>query len=126
MGAETSQGDAELLAATRNGDVAAYRLLHRRHAPATRALARLLLPGESEAEDLVGKAFAEIHHVIAQGHGPEQAFRVQLFTVLRRIAGDRSGTAGGTPAVPERSTGEPAKGATAREKPGWGWGGGGT
>ncbi|MER6825206.1 zf-HC2 domain-containing protein [Streptosporangium sp. NPDC000563] len=109
MGAETSQGDAELLAATRNGDVAAYRLLHRRHAPATRALARLLLPGASEAEDLVEKAFAEIHHVIAQGHGPEQAFRVHLFTVLRRIADDRSGTAGGTPAVPERSPGEAPK-----------------
>ncbi|MEV0757817.1 zf-HC2 domain-containing protein [Streptosporangium sp. NPDC050280] len=109
MGAETSQGDAELLAATRNGDVAAYRLLHRRHAPATRALARLLLPGESEAEDLVGKAFAEVHHVIAQGHGPEQAFRVHLFTVLRRTADDRSGTDGGTPAVPERPSREVLK-----------------
>jgi len=106
MGAETSQGDAELLAAIRNGDVAAYRLLHRRHAPATRALARLLLPGETGVEDLVGKAFAEVHRVIAQGRGPEQAFRAYLFTVLRRTADDRSGTAGGAPAVPERPPGE--------------------
>ncbi|MER5650079.1 zf-HC2 domain-containing protein [Streptosporangium sp. NPDC002524] len=98
---KTSQGDAELLAATRNGDVAAYRVLHQRHAPAARALARLLLPGgpEAEAEGVVERTFARVHHVIAQGHGPEQVFRAYLLTALRRTAAahpDTTGTAGTT------------------------------
>ncbi|WP_329426661.1 zf-HC2 domain-containing protein [Streptosporangium sp. NBC_01495] len=99
MSVKTSQGDAELLAATRNGDVAAYRLLHQRHAPATYALARLLLPGETEVEEVVERTFARVHHVIARGNGPEQAFRAYLLTVLRRTVGDRSGTTGGPPAT---------------------------
>ncbi|WP_440067732.1 zf-HC2 domain-containing protein [Streptosporangium sp. OZ121] len=106
---KTSQGDAELLAATRNGDVAAYRVLHQRHAPAAHALARLLLPGGADVEGVVERTFADVHHVIAQGHGPEQAFRVHLLTALRRTADARPGTPGtgngpaatGPEAVPE-------------------------
>ncbi|WP_436758754.1 zf-HC2 domain-containing protein [Streptosporangium sp. V21-05] len=120
MSVKTSQGDAELLAATRNGDVAAYRVLHQRHAPAARALARLLLPGETEADavDVVERTFAGVHRVIAQGHGPEQAFRAYLLTTLRRTAGARpdmavTTDAGNDPsaAVPE-SGGERAEGET--------------
>ncbi|MGJ6963671.1 zf-HC2 domain-containing protein [Streptosporangium sp. G11] len=118
MSVKTSQGDAELLAATRNGDVAAYRVLHQRHAPAAYALARLLLPGETEAGGVVERTFARVHHVIAQGNGPEQAFRPYLLTVLRRTVDDRSGTTGGPvaaerplPEAAERAEGEAGGGA---------------
>ncbi|MGC5009547.1 sigma factor [Streptosporangium sp. DT93] len=97
MSGKTSQGDAELLAATRNGDPAAYRSLHRRHAPAAHALAGLLLPGEIGAADVVEETFARIHRVIDRGDGPEQAFRVYLLTALRRAVRDRA-AGGDTPA----------------------------
>ncbi|MEU4408216.1 zf-HC2 domain-containing protein [Streptosporangium sp. NPDC023963] len=77
------------MAATRNGDVAAYRVLHQRHAPAAHALARLLLPGAADVEGVVERTFADVRHVIAQGHGPEQAFRAYLLTALRRTADAR-------------------------------------
>ncbi|MEU8377820.1 zf-HC2 domain-containing protein [Streptosporangium sp. NPDC048865] len=108
---KTSQGDAELLAATRNGDAVAYRVLQQRHAPAAHALARLLLPGGTEVEGVVERTFARVHHVIAQGNGPEQAFRPYLFTVLRRTADPRtadprSGTAAGPPEAGGKTEGE--------------------
>ncbi|MFC4898535.1 zf-HC2 domain-containing protein [Streptosporangium amethystogenes subsp. fukuiense] len=98
---KTSQGDAELLAAVRNGDVAAYRVLQQRHAPAAYALARLLLGAESRGESgaesrvegVVEESFAAVHQVIDQGDGPEQAFRVHLLTALRRTVGDTAGAA---------------------------------
>ncbi|WP_440083784.1 zf-HC2 domain-containing protein [Streptosporangium sp. LJ11] len=135
---KTSQGDAELLAATRNGDVAAYRVLHQRHAPAAHALARLLLPGEADVEGVVERTFADVHHVIARGHGPEQAFRVHLLTALRRTAdacpgttGTGNGPAAAAPEVaPEAGrkasgeTGERAEGEDGESAGGEGGGGG--
>ena len=69
MSVKTSQGDAELLAATRNGDVAAYRVLHQRHAPAAHALARLLHRAETDEEfyeDLKARCEARKHLVSSE------------------------------------------------------------
>ncbi|GAA2851071.1 hypothetical protein GCM10010517_08630 [Streptosporangium fragile] len=90
MSVKASQGDAELLAATRSGDAAAYRWLHLRHVSAARALARWLVPGEAEASRVVEETFVRVHHVITRGHGPEQAFRPYLLTALRRAVRDRA------------------------------------
>ncbi|MFC7646058.1 RNA polymerase sigma factor [Streptosporangium lutulentum] len=90
MSAKSLQGDAELLAATREADAEAYYWLYRRHVSAAWALAQQLVSGEAEVEDVVEKTFAGIHHVIERGGGPEQAFRVYLLTALRHTIHDRS------------------------------------
>ncbi|GAA2999048.1 zf-HC2 domain-containing protein [Streptosporangium longisporum] len=92
MSGKISQGDAELLAATRNGDPVAYRLLHRRHAHAAHALAGLLVRDEAGGADVVEETFTEVHRVVARGDGPEQAFRIYLLTALRRLVTGRAAT----------------------------------
>ncbi|MBB2908924.1 DNA-directed RNA polymerase specialized sigma24 family protein [Streptosporangium becharense] len=94
MSVRASRGDAELLAATRNGAAAAYRRLQRRHVSAAWALVRRLVADETEAARIVEETFARVHHVIGRGCGPEQAFRPYLLTALRRAVRDRSGLSG--------------------------------
>src|SRR5688572_29474839 len=89
MSVESSQGDAELLAATRNGNAAAYGGLYERHAPAARALARQLVRSAAEAEDVVAETFTRILDLTRRGGGPKEAFRVHLLTAVRRTVYDR-------------------------------------
>jgi len=81
--------DADLITASRSGDAAAYDTLYRRHAPAARTLARQLVRGQAEADDVVAETFAKILDLLRRGGGPEGAFRPYLLTAVRRAAYDR-------------------------------------
>ena len=80
--------DAELVAAVRAGDVAAYGELFERHVGAARRLARQLVSA-TDADDLVADAFAKVLLVLRRGGGPDLAFRAYLLTALRRLHVDR-------------------------------------
>ncbi|MEU0563829.1 sigma-70 family RNA polymerase sigma factor [Nonomuraea sp. NPDC005983] len=90
MSAEIPWGDADLLQAVREGDATAYERLHERHAGAARALARQLVRGEAEVEDVVAEAFTRILDLVGRGGGPESGFRTYLLTVVRRTVYDRT------------------------------------
>jgi RNA polymerase sigma factor (sigma-70 family) len=81
--------DADLIAASRTGDATAYDTLYRRHAPAARSLARQLMRGQAEADDVAAETFAKILDLLRRGGGPEGAFRPYLLTAVRRAAYDR-------------------------------------
>lgn len=82
------QGDAELIAAVRGGDINAYGQLFERHRDAAFRLARQLLPG-TESDDLVSEAFAKVLTQLQNGRGPDLAFRAYLLTAVRRLHIDR-------------------------------------
>ncbi len=81
--------DADLIAAGRTGDATAYDTLYRRHATAARSVARQLMRGQAEADDVVAETFAKILDLLRRGGGPEGAFRPYLLTAVRRAAYDR-------------------------------------
>ena len=80
--------DPELISRVREGDVAAYGTLFRRHVDAATRLARLLVHG-SDADDLVSEAFVKVLNVLLGGGGPDVAFRAYLLTAVRRLHVDR-------------------------------------
>ena len=80
--------DPELISRVREGDVAAYGTLFRRHVDAATRLARLLVNG-SDADDLVSEAFVKVLNVLLGGGGPDVAFRAYLLTAVRRLHVDR-------------------------------------
>ncbi|GFJ77903.1 sigma-70 family RNA polymerase sigma factor [Phytohabitans houttuyneae] len=82
--------DAELIAAVRGGDTAAYESLYRRHVEAARRMTRTLVPDPADVEDLVAEAFAKLLATLEEGGGPESAFRPYLLTTIRRLFYDRT------------------------------------
>jgi RNA polymerase sigma factor (sigma-70 family) len=82
-------GDADLIAASRAGDAAAYDTLYRRHVAAAHSLARQLVRNRAEADDVVAETFAKILDLLHRGGGPDDAFRPYLLTAVRRAAYDR-------------------------------------
>src|SRR5690348_7685948 len=80
--------DAELIAAVRGGDQAAYGQLFERHRDAAMRLARQIA-GSSDADDLVSEAFIKVLNVISAGGGPDLAFRAYLLTAVRRLHVDK-------------------------------------
>lgn len=84
----TAPSDPELIAAVRAGDGHAYGLLFERHRGAALNLARQIA-GPSDADDLVSDAFMKVHRVLANGGGPDVAFRAYLLTAVRRLHVDR-------------------------------------
>src|SRR4051794_6013632 len=80
--------DAELIAAVRGGDSAAYGQLFERHQAAALRLARQLA-GPSDADDLVSDAFTKVLAVLSAGGGPDLAFRAYLLTAVRRLHVDK-------------------------------------
>lgn len=89
MSVESPQSDAELLESVRSGNAAAYGELYERHIAAARSLARQLVRGEAEVEDVVAEAFTKILDLVGRGGGPEAGFRPYLLTVVRRTVYDR-------------------------------------
>ena len=81
--------DADLIAASRTGDAAAYDTLYRRHVAAAHSLARQVTGGQAEADDVVAETFAKLLDLLRRGGGPEGAFRPYLLTAIRRAAYDR-------------------------------------
>ena len=82
-------GDADLIAASRAGDAAAYDTLYRRHVAAAHSLARQLVRNRAEADDVVAETFAKILDLLHRGGGPDDAFRPYLLAAVRRAAYDR-------------------------------------
>ena len=80
--------DAELIAAVRGGDQAAYGELFERHRDAATRLARQIA-GSSDADDLVSEAFIKVLNVLSAGGGPDLAFRAYLLTAVRRLHVDK-------------------------------------
>ncbi|RSN01182.1 hypothetical protein DMB42_40055 [Nonomuraea sp. WAC 01424] len=89
MSVESPLSDADLLKEVRAGDAAAYGRLYERHVAAARALARQLVRGESEVEDVMAESFTKILDLVGRGGGPESGFRTYLLTVVRRTVYDR-------------------------------------
>lgn len=81
--------DPELLAATREGDTAAYAVLYERHVHAARRLARVLTKDAAGADDLVSETFAKLLHTLREGRGPDLAFRPYMLRTLRNTFYDR-------------------------------------
>ncbi|HXL95214.1 MAG TPA: sigma-70 family RNA polymerase sigma factor [Streptosporangiaceae bacterium] len=89
MGESLPPSDADLVAASRTADSAAYAVLYERHAAAARSLARQLVHGRPEADDVVSEAFARVLGRLKRGGGPDSSFRPYLLTTVRRVAYDR-------------------------------------
>ena len=81
--------DADLIAASGTGDAAAYGTLYRRHVSAAHGLARQLVRGRAEADDVVAETFAKIWGLLHRGGGPDDAFRPYLLTAVRRAVPGR-------------------------------------
>jgi RNA polymerase sigma factor (sigma-70 family) len=82
--------DAELISAAREGDSAAFGQLYSRHVEAARRLARTLVRGSSDVDDLVAETFAKLLSKLREGGGPDAAFRAYLLTSLRNNFYDRT------------------------------------
>lgn len=80
--------DADLIAAVRGGDNAAYGALFDRHREAANRLARQLVRGP-DADDLVAESFTRVLVTLQQGKGPDESFRAYLLTAMRRFHIDR-------------------------------------
>ena len=72
--------DAELITAIRSGDMAAYGELYRRHVASARSLARQLVRGPAEVDDVVAETFSRVLDLMRRGGGPQDAFRPYLLT----------------------------------------------
>jgi RNA polymerase sigma factor (sigma-70 family) len=82
--AGSERSDAELLAAVRAGDQAAYGVLWTRHEGAARNLARQLARA-NDIDELVSESFYRVLRAITTGGGPDGAFRAYLLSTLRRV-----------------------------------------
>jgi RNA polymerase sigma factor (sigma-70 family) len=81
--------DAELMARTRGGDIAAYDELYRRHIEDARRVARIVTDNSDEADDVAAEAFTRVLARLQSGGGPEEELTPYLRTVVRRLAVDR-------------------------------------
>lgn len=81
------RGDAELLAAVRAGDEAAYAELWKRHSGAARRLAATFVQ-PANVDDLVSESYYRVLRAVRAGGGPQEAFRPYLFSTMRRLAID--------------------------------------
>jgi RNA polymerase sigma factor (sigma-70 family) len=84
--AGTTPSDAELIAAVRGGDRAAFAELYARHAPAAKIVARQYAPRPADAEDIVSETFARVFRLLGEGKGPDSFFRAYVFTAVRHLA----------------------------------------
>jgi RNA polymerase sigma factor (sigma-70 family) len=80
------KSDAELIAAVRRGDSAAYGVLYERHLHAAKRAAACLANTRAEREDLVADAFTKVLRALRDGGGPTEEFRAYLLVTLRNTA----------------------------------------
>lgn len=81
--------DAELIAAVRDGDLAAYGVLYERHVGAARRAAAALTANRADRDDLVADSFIRVLGALRDGYGPSDTFRAYLLTTLRNSLIDR-------------------------------------
>src|ERR1700710_1309278 len=84
--------DAQLIAAARKGDKAAFEMVVGRHQDAAMRLARRLAP--TAANELVAEAIEAVDAGLRSGTGPKAAFRAHLLTGVRRVNLDRAKATG--------------------------------
>jgi RNA polymerase sigma factor (sigma-70 family) len=84
------KSDAELIAAVRQGDSAAYGVLYERHLLAAKRAASCLARTQAEREDLIADAFAKMLRVLRDGAGPREEFRAYLLVTMRNAAISKS------------------------------------
>ncbi|PSK96315.1 RNA polymerase sigma factor (sigma-70 family) [Murinocardiopsis flavida] len=87
---EVLSGDDRLIDAVREGDTGAYATLYERHHGAARGLARQMVRGDAEVDDVVAEAFTRVLSVVQRGGGPRDGFRPYLLTAVRHVVYDRS------------------------------------
>jgi len=75
------ESDRELVERAKAGDSTAFSELVRRHSPRVRRLARHLVRGHADADDVAQEAFVRAHQALARFDG-----RSEFFTWLYRIA----------------------------------------
>lgn len=93
--------DAELIAATQDGNTAAYADLFGRHQAAAMRLARLLTKNRGNAEDLTSLAYTRTFDELYTGAGPEVGFRTYLLAAVQCLHEDLMRAAGGDPTESE-------------------------
>jgi RNA polymerase sigma-70 factor, ECF subfamily len=74
-------GDAELLAACRAGNLAAYERLYQAHGARMKSIARNLLGNAHDAEDVVQDVFLKVHRSIGSFLG-QSAFSTWIYRIL--------------------------------------------
>jgi RNA polymerase sigma factor (sigma-70 family) len=84
-----ARSDADVLAAVRAGDDAAYAELWTRHSTAARRLAATFVQ-PANVDDLVSESYYRVPRAVRTGGGPQGAFRPYLFSTMRRLAIDTS------------------------------------
>lgn len=92
--ADLPPADAELIAASRSGDVAAYGELYQRHVHPAYRLARQFVCSDAEADRVIAESFARILGELLRGNGPEDAFRQHVLATVR-LVGEKAATGGG-------------------------------
>ncbi|RKT84305.1 RNA polymerase sigma factor, sigma-70 family [Saccharopolyspora antimicrobica] len=80
-----SSEDGALLARLRAGDDSAFGELYRRHAPMVRRFALSMQRPGIDVDDVVAEVFLRVLRAVRAGHGPRDAIRTYLFTVVRRV-----------------------------------------
>src|SRR4051794_549145 len=78
------RSDADVIAAIRDGDNAAFDELYRRHHRAAMSFAESIA-GHTLAPDLVSDAFVRILDLLQRGGGPTLVFRSYLYTTVRNL-----------------------------------------
>jgi len=82
--------DAILVAAVRQGDLAAFAELYRRHSAVARYVARAEADAGNDPDDVVAEAFSSVLASLVKGGGPRESFPTYLTTAVRRIAHRRN------------------------------------
>ncbi|GAA0508583.1 hypothetical protein GCM10011581_19390 [Saccharopolyspora subtropica] len=88
VGGGLSSDDRVLLERLRAGDDRAYGDLYRRHAPAVRRFALSMPRPGIDVDDVVAEVFMRVLRAVRTGHGPRDAIRTYLLTVVRRVLGE--------------------------------------
>lgn len=77
-------GDASLIQAVRDGDVASFGLLYGRHLEAALRLARELV-SPADVDDLATEGFSKVLGALQNGSGPTESFRAYLLNSIHNV-----------------------------------------
>lgn len=78
--------DNEIVAAVRDGDIASYAELYRRHYRMAGSVARRAGVSFDDADDVVAEAYMKVLRALHSGLGPTENFPGYLATAVRRVA----------------------------------------
>lgn len=81
-----SDAETDLIDGVRDGDPSAMAVLYERHRGQALNLARSLMSGPQDAEDVLHEAFAKAVSAIRNGNGPTNVFGPYLTTCVRSVA----------------------------------------